>query len=48
DDNANVICLPARDLEQKEATDIIETWLKTSFSSAERHKRRLKKINEFE
>jgi len=48
DDNTNVICLPAQDLEQKEATDIIETWLKTSFSYAERHKRRLKKINEFE
>ncbi len=48
DDNTNIICLPARDIKQQEAAEIIETWMETSFSSAKRHKRRLKKISEFE
>jgi ribose 5-phosphate isomerase B len=48
DNNSNVLCLPARTLEQDEAKtfDIVDTWLKTPFSGAERHVRRLREIEE--
>ena len=44
DNNSNVLCLPARTLENDEAKtfDIVDTWLKTPFSGAERHVRRLR------
>ena len=48
DDNANVLALPADYLTQKEAKKIVMVWLKTSFSNATRHKRRLKKISKYE
>jgi ribose 5-phosphate isomerase B len=48
DNDANVLALPARVLEddEKKAFDIIETWLTTPFSKAERHSRRLREIEE--
>jgi ribose 5-phosphate isomerase B len=48
DNDANVLSLPSRVLESDEklAFDIIETWLKTPFSKAERHSRRLHEIEE--
>jgi ribose 5-phosphate isomerase B len=48
DNDANVLALPSRILENNEklAFDIIDTWLKTSFSKAERHARRLREIEE--
>jgi ribose 5-phosphate isomerase B len=48
DNDANVLCLPARILEDDEALtfDIIDTWLKTPFSKAERHARRVREIEE--
>lgn len=48
DNNANVLSLPSRVLESEEALafDIIDTWLKTPFSKAERHTRRLREIEE--
>lgn len=48
DNNSNVLCLPARTLEADEARtfDIVDTWLKTPFSGAERHVRRLREIEE--
>lgn len=48
DNNANVLSLPSRVLESDEALayDIIDTWLKTPFSRAERHSRRLREIEE--
>lgn len=48
DDNTNVLCLPARKLEKKEATNIVDTWLNTDFTGAKRHKRRINKIKNFE
>lgn len=48
DDNTNVLCLGARDLDEKEAKEIVKTWLDTSFSEAERHKRRLKKVKKLD
>lgn len=42
--NANVLCLSGWNLSQAKAKNIINTWLKTKFSEAKRHKRRIKKI----
>jgi ribose 5-phosphate isomerase B len=48
DNDANVLALPARVLEDDEAKafSIIDTWLKTPFSKAERHARRLREIEQ--
>jgi ribose 5-phosphate isomerase B len=48
DNDANVLCLPARVIEDdtKNAFDIVDTWLKTPFSNAERHHRRIREIEE--
>lgn len=48
DNNANVLTLPARVLENDEqkAFAIIKTWLETPFSKASRHHRRLREIEE--
>ena len=48
DDNANVLCLPGRAVEMEEAKEIVRVWLQTEFSGAERHARRLKKLEEIE
>ncbi len=46
DDDANVLCLPAKLLENNEADIIVETWLNTPFANAPRFVRRLKEIDE--
>ncbi len=48
DNDSNVLCLPADVLEKDEQKtfDIVEVWLKTAFSKAERHARRLREIEE--
>ncbi len=46
--NSNVLSLGARFLNDKEAIKAVSLWLKTPFSEEERHKRRLKKIEDFE
>lgn len=49
DDDSNVLCLPARILEQEDDgvwQGIIETWLNTPFASAPRFKRRIAQIDE--
>lgn len=48
DDNINVLCLGARVVGTELAKDIVKTWLSSSFSGAERHRRRLKKVQEIE
>lgn len=48
DDNTNVLALPADHLSESEALAIVDVWLQTPFSGAERHQRRLKKIDELE
>ena len=48
DDDSNVLCIPGRALTDDEAKEIVKVWLETDFSEAERHKRRLKKIEEIE
>ncbi len=48
DDNSNILCLPGRHLEEKEAKLIVDKWLETEFSGAERHIRRLEKVSQIE
>lgn len=47
-EDANVLCLPADYINEKEAVLIVETFLKTEFSRGERHIRRIGKIGEIE
>lgn len=42
--DANILCLGERSLDYKLALEITETWLNTSFSEGERHKKRISKI----
>lgn len=48
DDNTNVLCLGARVLGVQLALDLVRIWLNSSFSEAERHIRRLGKVEEIE
>lgn len=49
DNDSNVLCLPARVLEDNDAAwkGIVETWLSTPFAGAARFKRRNAQIDEF-
>lgn len=42
--DANVICLPARFIEQSDAIEMVQTFLKTKFEGG-RHERRVNKIS---
>lgn len=46
DNDSNVLCVPARLLDEADALAIIDTWLETPFSGAARHARRIKEIEE--
>lgn len=48
DDNINILCLGARVVGLELAKDIVRVWLSSSFSGAERHIRRLSKIDKIE
>ncbi len=48
DDNMNVLCLGARIVGPELAKDIVRTFLGASFSHAERHVRRLGKVEDIE
>jgi ribose 5-phosphate isomerase B len=48
DDNANVLCLPGNHIKMEEAKKIVDMWLSTEFSKADRHIRRLNKVTEIE
>lgn len=48
DDNVNVLCLAADDLNVEDAKQIARAFLNTSFRSEDRHKRRLAQIEEIE
>jgi ribose 5-phosphate isomerase B len=48
DDNMNLICMGGRVIGQKLAEEIIEKFLNASFTNAERHRRRLAKVNNLE
>lgn len=46
DDDANVLCLPARLIQQGDAEQVVVTWLETSFAGAPRFKRRIAELDE--
>ena len=46
--DANVICIPGRLMDQREAEKIITAWMNTEFESEERHIRRVNKIKTIE
>lgn len=46
DDDANILCLPARELQTLDnAKDIIDIWLKTPFDGAARYVRRIEAMD---
>jgi ribose 5-phosphate isomerase B len=47
-DNMNVICLGARVVGEALAKEIVDAFLKASFSGEERHQRRLQKVMDIE
>lgn len=47
DDDANVLCLPAKSLTIDRVQEIINAWLNTPFGAAARYIRRIKEIDEF-
>ncbi len=48
DDDSNILCLPGRFLDKKQALVIVDMWLNTEFSGADRHVRRLQKVTDIE
>lgn len=46
DDDANVLCLPARMIDAAQAESIVSAWLSTPFAGATRFKRRLQELDE--
>lgn len=48
DDDANILCLGADDMDPKKALKIIKTFLNASFDPAPRRQRRLKEIKKLE
>lgn len=46
DDNANVLCLPAKIMDEPSADVLLETWLNTPYAKAVRFDRRLKELDE--
>lgn len=46
DDDANVLCLPARTIQEGHAEQVTLTWLETAFAGAPRFKRRIAELDE--
>ncbi|QQG41098.1 MAG: RpiB/LacA/LacB family sugar-phosphate isomerase [Candidatus Levyibacteriota bacterium] len=46
--NANVLSIGARFVDEKEVLEVVKQWLETPFSNEERHMRRIEKINKIE
>ena len=46
DDDANVLCLPAKTLEKDTANVLVEAFLNTPFSHVGRYQRRIKELDE--
>tara|TARA_Y100000310_G_scaffold280894_1_gene300948 strand:- start:40 stop:453 length:414 start_codon:yes stop_codon:yes gene_type:complete len=44
DNDANVLCLRGRKFSNKKAIQLAKLWLRTPFSNAPRHKRRIKQV----
>ncbi|MBU6142281.1 RpiB/LacA/LacB family sugar-phosphate isomerase [Patescibacteria group bacterium] len=48
DDDTNVLCLAADYIEDEDAKRLVAAWMPASFSGEDRHRRRLKKIDDIE
>jgi len=48
DDDTNILCVPGRVMEDDEVIEMVNIWLTTPFFEADRHKRRIKKIEDIE
>ncbi|MCH8049267.1 RpiB/LacA/LacB family sugar-phosphate isomerase [Patescibacteria group bacterium] len=48
DDDANIVCIPGRIETQDDPLKIVETFIQTPFSQAERHVRRLRQVAQIE
>ncbi len=48
DDDINVLSLGASFIDLPTAKEVVRAWLETDYSGEERHKRRVKKIDEYE
>jgi ribose 5-phosphate isomerase B len=46
DDNANVLVLPARFVDEAQATAMIEAWLSTEFKADPKYSRRLDELEQ--
>lgn len=46
DDDSNILCLPARSINNKQAVSIANVWLNAAFAGAPRFKRRLKQLDD--
>jgi ribose 5-phosphate isomerase B len=46
DDDANVLCLPARTMSEGTANNLVDAFLKTAFAAAPRFKRRIREMDE--
>lgn len=46
DNDANILSLPARFINEEKAWDIVSAFLSTTFTHEDRHKRRIKQIDE--
>lgn len=46
DDDSNVLCLPADDLNQVEMEKIVDTWLRTPFAGATKYVRRNQELDD--
>jgi ribose 5-phosphate isomerase B len=46
DDDANILCLPAKALEKDQANVLVETFLNTPFAGATRFKRRISELDQ--
>lgn len=46
--NANILCLASDYLGEEEIKEIVKTFLTTNFSTEERHKKRLEKVDQVE
>lgn len=47
DDDANILCLPARSLSFDQATALVDVFLQTAFTAAPRYKRRIAEIDHY-
>jgi ribose 5-phosphate isomerase B len=48
DDNINILCLGARVIGPELAKELVRIWVSAKFSGAERHRRRISKIEQIE